>query len=450
MIWNSVPLMTAIDLLVIAVTIYGIWRCRLFIPSRRPSDSRIGVWLIGSGLLVLCLFYFADLVSMHALPTGFAQLLMELQEQQARVRRLVDSNIIGIFIWDPDGLIIDANEAFLRIVGYGHDDLVAARLRWRGLTPAEWRNADVRLVEELKATGTAQPSEKEYLHKSGSRVPVLVGAASFEGGGAVGFVIDLTDRKKGQQELLESERRHHDARMELAHANRVATLGQLSASIAHEVKQPIAATIIDAQTGLNWLDKNPPNLERVRQALGRIVTSANRASEVINGVCALVKKAPLPKDDFEINELVLAVVALTRTEVAKNGVSVQTHLARGLPRVQGDQVQLQQVILNLVINAVESLGGVGEGTRDLLIGTGSSEPGCVFVMVQDSGPGLPPAALERVFDAFYTTKPGGLGMGLSICRSIIEAHGGRLWATANLPRGAIFQFKLPADAGSTS
>src|SRR5262249_18120022 len=332
MIWNSVPIMTAIDLLVIAVAIYGISRCRRFIRGRRPADSRVGVWLIAFGLLVIGLFYLADLISMHVLPavtsaqdamtqmdalhhnlswlvvlsavvaisTGFVELLIELQDREARARRLIDSNIIGIFIWGPDGRIIDANEAFLRIVGYNGDDLVAGRLRWKELTPVEWRDADDPRVAELKATGTIQPYEKEYCHKSGSRVPVLVGAAKFEGKGeeVVAFVVDLTDRKRAEQQLRESERRQHETQMELAHANRVATLGQqlreserrqhetqmelahanrvatlgqLSASIAHEINQPLAAAVTSARAALNWLDKDPANLERARQAVSHIV-----------------------------------------------------------------------------------------------------------------------------------------------------------------------------------
>jgi PAS domain S-box-containing protein len=234
--------MTAIDLLIIAVTTYGIWRCRLFIPGRRPSASRIGVWLVASGLLAICLFYAADLITMHALPAitseqeamalmdalhrqlgwlvvllavitisaGFVTLLSELQEREARARRLVDSNIIGVFIWGPDGRIIDANEALLRIVGYGRDDLVSSRLRWRELTPAEWGDADDRHAAELKAIGPAQPYEKEIFHKNGNRVPVLVGAANFEGKGdeGVAFVIDLTDRKRAV--ARRSLGRHHE------------------------------------------------------------------------------------------------------------------------------------------------------------------------------------------------------------------------------------------------
>jgi PAS domain S-box-containing protein len=483
MIWNSVPLMTAIDLLIIAVTIYGIWRCRLFIPGR-PSASRIGVWLIASGLLVVCLFYAADLISMYALPaitseqeamalmgdlhrqlgwlvvllavitisTGFVKLLSELQEREARARRLIDSNIIGVFIWGPDGRIIDANEAFLSIVGYGRDDLVSSRLRWRGLTPAEWGDADDRHAAELKAIGTAQPYEKEFFHKNGNRVPVLVGAANFEGRGdeGVAFVIDLTDRKRAEAAVRESERRYREAQMELAHANRIATMGHLSTSIAHEVNQPIGALVTNAHAALRMLTTQPPDLSEAREALGDIIRDGRRVSDVIDRIRALVKKAPPQKDRLEINETVLEVIALTRAEIAKNGVSVRTELAETLPAIQGDRVQLQQVILNLLINAIEAMSGTSKGLRELLISTAKTDSEGVLIAVQDSGPGLAPEALERPFESFYTTKPGGLGMGLSICRSIIEAHQGRLWASANVPRGAVFQFTVPASPDNGS
>jgi PAS domain S-box-containing protein len=371
---------------------------------------------------------------------------------EAKIRRLVDSNIIGIFIWNLDGRIVDANEAFLRIVGYGRDDLTSGQLRWMGLTPAEWREVDDRRVAELKATGTTHPYEKEYFHKSGSRVPVLVGAVSFEGRSdeGVAFVLDLTDRKRAEWEARESERRYHEAQMELAHANRVATLGQLSASIAHEINQPVAAAVNNASAALRWLGKEPPDLEQARQALNRIFKNGNRASEVIGQMRALLKKAPLQEENVDINEAILEVIALTRGEVTKNGISVQTQYAEGLPLIRGDRVQLQQVILNLIINAVEALSSVGEGPRELIVSTGETESNGVLVAIRDSGPALTPASLECVFDAFYTTKPGGLGMGLSICRSIIEAHGGQLWASVNVPRGAVFQFTVPVHPNQAS
>jgi C4-dicarboxylate-specific signal transduction histidine kinase len=251
-------------------------------------------------------------------------------------------------------------------------------------------------------------------------------------------------------QLMQASEALREAQTALAHVNRVTTMGQLAASIAHEVKQPLAGVITNAAAGLRWLARQPPIVEEVRNALGRIVKDGNRASDVFGRIRGLIKKAPPRMDGLEINETILEVIALTRGEAVKNGVSVQTQLAEGLPLIHGDRVQLQQVILNLIMNAVEAMSGISEGSRELLISTGKAESDGVLVAVRDSGPGLAPASLERLFDAFYTTKPGGLGMGLSICRSAIEAHGGRLWAAANVPQGAIFQFTLPAPPDSAS
>ena len=260
---------------------------------------------------------------------------------------------------------------------------------------------------------------------------------------------DITERKRAEAEARDSERRYREVQAELANANRVATMGQLSASIAHEVKQPITAAVTYALAARRWLGAEPPNFREVDDALSYIVKEGKRAGEVVARIPALIRKAPARKDAVAINDAILEVIALTRTEAANNGVSVRTQLAEGLPRVQGDRVQLQQVVLNLIINAIEAMRDVGEEERELFIGT-RNEPDGVSVEVRDSGPGFAPETLERVFAGFYTTKPGGLGMGLSICRSIIEAHGGRLWASANLPRGASFQFALPAIANTAS
>jgi PAS domain S-box-containing protein len=234
------------------------------------------------------------------------------------------------------------------------------------------------------------------------------------------------------------------AQMELAHVNRVTTMGQLTASIAHEVNQPIAGIAASGQAALRWLAKDAPDLEAVRQSIERVIRDAGRAGSVIARIRDVIKKAPRRNDRFNINEAVGEVIELTRGEALKDGVSLQTQLAAGLPLVEGDRVELQQVILNLIINAIQAMSGTSEAMRDVLITTSRLEPNSVLVAVKDSGPGLALASADDIFEPFYTTKPGGLGMGLSICRSIIEAHGGRLWLTENVPRGAIFQFTVPA------
>ena len=675
------------------------------------------------------------LASQAAMSLEKTRLYRELQQREAKIRRLVDANIIGIITYDLDGRIFEANDAFLRMVRYDRQDLVSGSLRWTDLTPPEWRERDERLIPDLTKSGTLQPFEKEYFRKDGSRVPVLIGVASFEekGNQGVAFVLDLTERKRAEQRVLaehratrilaeavtveeampeilqalceclgwdlgawwlidreagllrctelwrtpsveaalfeaatrattfapgsglvggvwasraptcisdvvqdptflragvalreglhaafafpillggevlgvidlvsreirqpdqelldmmatlgsqigqfierrraeqalrESEResrlivntipgfvmvltpagglevvndqiveyvgqplevvrrwrvnkmvhpedvprvvetitkgrasgeaygfetrvrrfdgvyrwfqvRHRplrdtrgqvtrwyalltdiddrkraeaelgEAYSDLAHVTRVTTMGELTASIAHEVKQPITAALTSAQTALRWLEAQPPELGEVRAALSRTVRAGKRAGDVIGRIRALVTKAPPRKDSVEINDAIREVVELTRGEAAKNGVSVRTDLAEGLPLIQGDRVQLQQVILNLILNGIEAMAGVGEASRELKIRSRGDDGGGVRVAVADLGPGVAAGELEQVFAAFYTTKPGGLGLGLSICRSIIETHDGRLWASPDEPRGAVFQFTLPTTA----
>ena len=253
---------------------------------------------------------------------------------------------------------------------------------------------------------------------------------------------DVTASVRAEQ----AEAALREVQAELVHLARVTTLGELVASIAHEVNQPIAATVTNAQAALRWLRFDPPKLDEVQRTLERIVKNAARAGDVVQRVRNLVKKAPLRDDRVDINAAIGEVVELTRTEAVKNGVLVRTELADGAPFVGGDRVELQQVILNLVINAVEAMSASAEGPRELQIVTSGTGPDRLLVAVRDTGPGLAPAVEENLFKAFHTTKPNGLGLGLSICRSIVESRGGRMWATANTPRGAVFQFTLPAHS----
>jgi C4-dicarboxylate-specific signal transduction histidine kinase len=246
-------------------------------------------------------------------------------------------------------------------------------------------------------------------------------------------------------ESTRRERQYREMQSELAHANRVATMGQLSASIAHETRQPITAARTYAAAALRFLDKSPPDVAEVRAALTCIVGETDRASDVFDRIGALIKKAPPRKEVVDLNAAILEVTALTRGEAVKTGVTVGTQLADEVPRIQCDRVQLQQVMLNLIVNAIQSMSSVEDGNRQLHISTVSIEPEGVCVAVRDTGHGLRPESLPRLFEPFYTTKPDGMGMGLSICRSIIEAHGGRLWATGCEPRGALLQFTIPAD-----
>ena len=249
------------------------------------------------------------------------------------------------------------------------------------------------------------------------------------------LLTDIEDRKRALARLEQMQ-------SDFAHMNRVSMMGELAASLSHEITQPIASARNNARAAQNFLDRSLPDLGEVREALSSIVADTDRAGDIVDRIRDNIKKAPPRKDYFDFNEAINEVIVLARSAINKNGVSVQARLAGGLSPVQGDRVQLQQVILNLLLNACEAMGSSDAGARNLSISTEQDHAG-VLVAVRDSGPGIYPAHLQRVFDAFYTTKSSGVGMGLSICRSIIAAHGGRLWAEANEPRGAVFQFTLP-------
>ena len=255
----------------------------------------------------------------------------------------------------------------------------------------------------------------------------------------VGTAVDVTERKRAQEE----RERLRQLESDLAHMNRLNIMGELAASLAHEITQPIASARNNAQAAINFLDKQPPEFSEIREALGCVVGDADRAGDIIDRVRDHIKKAPPRKDHFEFNEAVKEVIVLAQGAITKNGVSVQTRFAERLPPVHGDRVQLQQVVLNLILNAVDAMGSFGTGERKLLVSIEQNQANGILVAVRDTGPGIAPQHRERVFETFYTTKSSGVGMGLSICRSIIDAHGGRLWADANKPRGAVFQFTLP-------
>jgi PAS domain S-box-containing protein len=504
------------------------------------------------------------LASQAAISLQNSRLYHDVADREGKIRHLVDANIIGIFI-AREGRILEANDAFLSIVGYDREDLAGGRVRWADLSPPEWRERDLLTRSLLDTTGIVPPFEKEYLRKDGSRVPVLVGATLFKQGGGEGvaFVLDLTERKRAEEALRESERslraaidgipgfiasvspdgeleavnrqileyggqsleelrkwgtngtihpddfphvaevftksiaagipylieqrirrfdgeyrwfdnrgvplrddsgriirwyvlltdiedrrqalaRLQEMESDFAHINRVSTMGELAASLSHEILHPIATARNNARAGMRFLEMNPPNLGEAREALACVVRDADRARDIVGRLRDHVKKAPPRKERFDLNAAIDEVLVLVQSVTHRNRVSVQTRLADGLLVVMGDRIQLQQVLLNLILNAAEAMGSVEEGARDLIISTEQGQSG-VLVTVRDSGPGIDPAHLDRVFDAFYTTKSSGTGMGLSICRSIIEAHGGKLWVEANEPHGAVFQFTLPTS-----
>jgi PAS domain S-box-containing protein len=250
---------------------------------------------------------------------------------------------------------------------------------------------------------------------------------------ASGVAEDITEAKSSQEAL-------DNAQAELAHVTRVSMLGEMSASIAHEINQPLGAIVNNAGACLGWLDAG--NLEEARNSVGLVMDDAQRAGEIITRTRALVKKAPPQKDWLDINQIIREVIALGQSEVQRNHIALETQLSEDVAVVFADRIQLQQVMLNLMMNAIEAMSQV-TGPRELLISSGADDAKDVVVVVRDSGPGLDSKTLERLFEPFYTTKPQGMGMGLAICRSLIEVHGGRLWAAANTPHGAVFQFTLP-------
>jgi C4-dicarboxylate-specific signal transduction histidine kinase len=261
-----------------------------------------------------------------------------------------------------------------------------------------------------------------------------------------------TAQLRQANELLQSEiaeRKHaeeavHKAQADMAHLTRVMTMSELATSIAHEVNQPLAAIVTNGSAGMRWLRAEPPNLERARDSITRIINEGNRASEVIKRIRTLSKKAPLQNSVLGINEVIQEVLALVGTEPVRNRVALTCELKQGLPRVFGDRVQLQQVMLNLIMNGIEAMAGITDRSRELHVKSETWEAGQIVVSVRDSGTGLDTQALDHVFEAFFTTKAEGVGIGLSISRTIVEAHGGRLWATANSGPGATFQFTLPS------
>ena len=304
------------------------------------------------------------------------------------------------------------------------------------------------------ATLDARKSFRDFVYcvVDGNGAPMYVKASGkpvFDGSGIFlgyrGTGTDVTAIVRGQR----AEASLQTVQAELAHVGRVMTLGQLTASIAHEVNQPIGSARNNARAALNFLDRGPPDLDEVREALNCIVADADRAGGIIDRIRDQIRKVPPRSDPFDLNRAIEEVIGLVQGMITESGISVQSQLASRMAPVIGDRVQLQQVVLNLILNAVEAMRSVEAVERQLLISTDQSEANGTLVAVHDSGPGIDPKHLERVFEAFYSTKSG-MGMGLSICRSIVAAHGGRLWAAASYPRGALFQFTLPSTEAKSS
>ncbi len=507
------------------------------------------------------------LASQAAISLDNTRLYRDLEDRERKIRRLIDSNIIGIVIWDLDGRLLDANDAFLRMVRYEREDLQAG-LGWFEMTPPEWQEVHARQeAEELKATGMMQAREKEYFRKDGSRVPVLIGAACFEDqpNQGVAYILDLSEQKRAEEALRRSEaylaeaqrqthtgscaidgasreivywsdemfrlfdfdpqqgppkskqfleqihpedrekvgvasdttfrtkvdcdvefrivkpdgtvkhihsisqpvlgpfgevvqvlgtmvdvterKRAEEARdrvrqleADLAHITRISTIGELTASLAHEIKQPIGAAVTNAEACLRLIDRDKPDLPEAREAALEMTKDARRAADIIDRVRSLYQKGSFQLETVDLNQVIEEMVHMMGAEANRHAVTIRTDLEPTLPTLLADRVRLQQVLMNLMLNGIEAMQGTGGELRT----TSQLAPdGQLLISVTDSGVGLPGENIDKIFDAFFTTKTQGTGLGLAITRSVIQSHGGHIWATANSGRGATFHFTLP-------
>ena len=390
-----------------------------------------------------------------------------LRASEERWSMLAENSSAGIGLIAPNGRFIAANLALQKMLGYNEYELQERTVT--DISHEEDRvSTEARIADAEEGQRRVYRLEKRYLRKDGRVMWADVSSVFVPASGSVSaffsvVIVDISKRKQAEEKLRQREISLREAQNELAHVSRVTTMGELAASIAHEVNQPLAGIVTNANASLRWLVRDSPNLGEACDAIRRIIRDGNRAGDVIARMRALLKKASAAKEPVDINEVIQEVLVLTRTELQKNRVSLRTQFANDLPIVIGDKIQLQQVILNLVLNGIEAMNGIGEGQRELCVSSrkvteilreagketieGYSftdpESTSVLIAVQDSGPGLDATEMQRAFEPFYTTKPQGMGMGLAISRSIIEAHDGRLWATADAPRGAVFQFTLP-------
>ena len=382
------------------------------------------------------------------LETKVAERTAELRRSEAyleEAERLSHTGTWALDLRARRGIVYWSEESY-RIYGFDpRDGLPTCDRLWAQVHPDDRSRAYQYVHEALRERRDWTVEFRITLPDGTIRHLEEIGHHMFSAGGepleVLGITVDVTERKRAQQE----GERLRQLESELAHLNRLSMMGVMAASLAHEVKQPIAAARNNARAALNFLARRPPDLGEVGEALGCIVNDADRAGDIIDRIRAQVKKAPPRSDRFDLNKAVTEVVELARSAICKQEVSLQMRLAQGAFTVQGDRVQLQQVILNLILNAIEAMGALDTGPRELRVSTERQQTNAV-VSVHDSGPGVVPEQVERVFDAFYTTKSNGVGIGLSICRSIVDAHGGRLWIEPNEPRGAIFQFTVPSAA----
>lgn len=371
-----------------------------------------------------------------------ARLGNELEEQRAHLSELFARVPEAVVMVDRDSRITRVNPEFTKIFGYTAAEAIGQRTKDL-IAPDDLQEEVESFMYRMVQTGEVFAVETIRRHKNGTRIPVslICVPVSSNARGNTGYVIyrDITETKRLQDE----QRRYHETQLALAHANRIATLGQLSASIAHELNQPLTGIITNCGTCLRMLTGDPLNLDGAREAVRRTMRDGNRASDVIARLRALFNKKEPASESVDLNEATREVIALSLGELQKNRVIVRTELANDLPFVTADRVQLQQVVLNLLRNALDAMNTVDDRPRDLLIRTEREEGEWACFSVKDAGVGLDPRSMDKLFEAFYTTKHDGMGIGLSVSRSIIESHQGRLWAAPNDGPGTTFSFSLP-------
>jgi PAS domain S-box-containing protein len=362
-----------------------------------------------------------------------------LRASEARWQLIFETSTLAISVFDQDLRYTATNPAFQAIVGYTEGEL--RQLTPLDLTVGEEREAaDIRLAELREGKIDHYTAEKQYRRKDGKVIWAQASVARASRSGPemfIGTMIDITESKRAQESLLATQ-------SELTRVSQLTTIGQMAASIAHEIKQPITSIVMGTSAGLRWLTKEPPNLKEVQACLDLIAANGDRANQVIDSVRAMFQKSRQEKEFFDVNRIIQETLELVRGEATKQGIVVQSDLSDDLRPVFGIRIQLQQVMLNLFLNAIEAMGAIASGSRQLRVSSTSFAPDSVLITVADSGPGLSPKDITRIFDPFFTTKPRGMGMGLSICRTLVEAHNGKLSAHSGVKQGAVFEITLPA------